>query len=224
MDENYYQYIRGFFGKWAWFYNFIALPLTGIRNKVADMVDSKDKIKILDVCTGTGAQAFAFAKKGYEVVGIDLSEGMLRVAKKKNKYENVRFVMADATKMPFDFEPVYFDFACISFGLHDMPHEVRHLVLDEMRRVSRKIIVVDYHIPKNRLHRWLHVSFTSLYESKYYRDFAKRDLEELLREHGFRAVKEAYGLIDFVRIFVCERKSFEGKQEKEKIRVNPRLK
>ena len=206
MDENYYHYIRGWFGKWAWFYNFIALPLTGVRNKVANLVDEeyKDKIKILDVCTGTGTQAFAFAKRGYEVMGIDLSEEMLRVAKKKNKYENVRFVVADATKMPFEND--YFDFACISFGLHEMPHEVRHHVLDEMRRVSEKIIVVDYHIPKNRLHRWLHVSFASLYESKYYRDFAKRDLEELLREHGFRAVKEAYGLIDFVKIFVCERK------------------
>ena len=107
--------------------------------------------------------------------------------------------VADATKMPF--EPDYFDFACISFGLHDMPHEVRHQVLDEMRRVSEKIIVVDYHIPKNRLRRWLYVSFTSLYESKYYRDFAKRNLEELLREHDFRIVKEAYGLVDLLRYF-----------------------
>ena len=216
MDEKYYQYTRGFFWKWASFYNFIALPLIGIRNKVADLVDEeyKDKTKILDVCTGTGTQAFAFAKKGYEVVGIDLSEEMLQVAKKKSKYGNVRFVMADATKMPFEND--YFDCACISFGLHEMPHEVRHQVLDEMRRVSEKIIVVDYNIPKNRLHRWLHVSFASLYESKYYRDFAKRDLEELLREHDLKVVTEAYGLIDFVKIFVCERKSFEGKQEKKK--------
>ena len=208
MEENYYQYIRGWFEKWAWFYDLIALPLIGIRNKVADLVDEeyKDKIKILDVCTGTGTQAFAFAKKGYEVMGIDLSEEMLRVANKKNKYENVRFVVADATKMPFEND--YFECACISFGLHDMPYEVRHHVLDEMKRVSEKIIVVDYHIPKNRLHRWLHVSFASLYESKYYRDFAKRDLEELLREHDLKVVTEAYGLIDFVKIFVCERKSF----------------
>jgi demethylmenaquinone methyltransferase/2-methoxy-6-polyprenyl-1,4-benzoquinol methylase len=203
MDKDYYQYIRGWFGRWAWFYNFIALPLTCVRNKVADLIDKGDKIKILDVCTGTGTQAFAFAKRGYEVLGIDLSEKMLWVAKKKNKYENMRFVVADAAKMPFEND--YFDFACISFGLHDMPHEVRHFVLDEMRRVSRKIIVVDYHIPKNKLHRWLHVSFTSLYESKYYRDFAKRNLEELLREHGLKVVTEAYGLIDFVKIFVCER-------------------
>ena len=211
MDESYYQYTRGLFGKWAWFYNFIALPLTGVRSKVADLVDEEDKIKILDVCTGTGTQAFAFAKKGYEVVGIDLSEEMLRVAKKKNKYENISFMVADATKMPF--EKDYFDFACISFGLHDMPYEVRHHVLEEMRRVSEKIIVVDYHIPKNRLHRWLHVSFTSLYESKYYRDFVKRDLEELFREHGLKVIQEAYGLVDFVGILLCERESV-GERDK----------
>ncbi|NMX21695.1 hypothetical protein C5S30_04530 [ANME-1 cluster archaeon GoMg4] len=191
------------------FYNFIALPLTGIREKVADLIDAEDEIKILDVCTGTGTQAFAFARRNYEVVGLDLTREMLKIAEKKNKFENVQFVVADATKIPF--EPDYFDFACISFGLHDMPHEVRRHVLDEMRRVSKKIIVVDYHIPKNRLHRWLHVSFTSLYESEYYRDFAKRDIEELLREHGFHIVKEAYGLIDFVKIFLCERESFGGK-------------
>lgn len=52
--------------------------------------------KILDVATGTGKQAFAFAKKGYDVIGIDLSEEMLKVADKKNKYENVRFEVADA--------------------------------------------------------------------------------------------------------------------------------
>ncbi|NMX21127.1 hypothetical protein C5S30_01535 [ANME-1 cluster archaeon GoMg4] len=102
MDESYYRYTRGWFWKWAPFYNFIALPLTGIRNKVADMIDSKAKIKILDICSGTGTQAFAFAKRGYEVVGLDLSREMLKIAEKKNEYEDVRFVVADATKMPFE--------------------------------------------------------------------------------------------------------------------------
>lgn len=208
MDENYYRYIRRMFGKWAPFYNFIALPLTCIREKVADLVE--DKIKILDVCTGTGTQAFAFARKGYEVVGLDFTIEMLKIAEKKNKYENVSFMVADATKMPFEND--YFDCSCISFGLHDMPHEVRHQVLDEMRRVSKKIIVADYYIPKSRLCRWLYVSFTSLYESKYYRDFAKRELEELLQEHDLKVVKEAYGLVDFVKIFVCERNSIGEKR------------
>jgi hypothetical protein len=31
-----------------------------------------------------------------------------------------------------------------------------------------------------------HISFASLYESKYYKDFARRSLKELLGQHGLR--------------------------------------
>jgi ubiquinone/menaquinone biosynthesis C-methylase UbiE len=68
------------------------LPLTCVRNKVADLTDKGDKIKILDVRTGTGTLAFAFAKRGYEIIGIDLSEEMLWVAKKKNMLHRWRHV------------------------------------------------------------------------------------------------------------------------------------
>ena len=85
-----------------------------------------------------------------------------------------------------------------------MPYEIRHKVLDEMKRVSRKVVVIDYHIPQNRLEKWFHVFFASLYESKYYDDFARRDLKEMLRQHGLRVVDEAYGLINFIKIFICE--------------------
>ena len=49
-----------------------------------------------------------------------------------------------------------------------MPHEFRHRVLEEMKRVTRrKIVVADYNILKNRYHGWLHVSLISHYESRY---------------------------------------------------------
>lgn len=126
----------------------------------------------------------------------------MEVAKRKNKYENVKFGVADATKIPF--EDNYFDVSCISFGLHDTPHYIGHKVLDEMKRVSERIVIVDYHIPKNRLDRWLHVSLISLYESKYFKDFAKRNIGRLLQQHGLKVVKEAYSLVDIAKIRICE--------------------
>ena len=202
MKEDYYQYTNRFFGRWAPFYNLITMPISKIREKVVAMAEAEKGSRVLDVCTGTGAQAFAFKKRGCDVTGIDLSPDMLKVAERKNKYQNVRFEAADATKLPFDDN--IFDVSCISFALHDMPHEIRHEVLDEMKRVSRRVVVADYHIPQNRLHRRLHVFFTSLYEGKYYKDFAKRDLKELLQQHDLRVAKEAYWLVDFVKILVCE--------------------
>ena len=178
MAEDYYQYTNKSFGRWAPFYDLFTMPISIIRDRVVDMTEAKKGASVLDVCTGTGAQAFAFGKRDCDVTGIDLSADMLKVAERKNKYKNVRFEIADATKVPFDDN--CFDISCISFALHDMPHNVRHEVLAEMKRASRRIVIVDYHIPQNRLDRWFHVFFTSLYESKYYKDFARRDIKELL--------------------------------------------
>jgi len=205
MNDDYYSYMSKLFGKWAYFYDLVSIFISasGTRDRVVDLVDAKRNSRILDLCTGTGDQAFAFGKRGYRVIGVDLSEKMLRLAEKKNKYENVRFVVADAVNLPFKDD--CFDVSCISFALHDMPQDIRDVVLTEIRRVSKRVVVVDYNIPKSGLHRWLHVSVASLYESKYYHDFVKRDLIEILRLHSLRVVEEAYGLVDFIKILICEK-------------------
>ena len=202
MNKDYYQYTKESFKNWASFYDLFTMPISKIRDKVVDMAEAEKRARVLDVCTGTGKQAFAFAKRGHDVVGIDLSPDMLKVAESKNKYENVRFEAADATKLPFEDDS--FDVSCISFALHDMPHGIRHKVLDEMRRVSRRVVIVDYNVSQNKLQRSFYVFLTSLYESKYYRDFAKRDLKQLLRQHDLTTVKEAYALVDFAKILVCQ--------------------
>jgi ubiquinone/menaquinone biosynthesis C-methylase UbiE len=118
-DEGYYSYIRKFFSRWAPFYDIVDVFISGMRDKVVEFTNARNGSKILDVCTGTGKQAFAYAKRGYDVIGIDLSEYMQKVANKKNRYENVKFEVADATDMPF--EDNRFDVSCVSFALHDMP-------------------------------------------------------------------------------------------------------
>ncbi len=204
MSEDYYSYIKKWFGKGAQFYHILVdIPLTRLRDKVVNLTDAKNGLRILDICCGTGGQTFAFGKRGYEVVGIDLSEEMLNIAKRKNKYKNVKFEVADASNIPF--KDNYFDVSCISFGLHDMPNYVREKVLDEMKRVSEKVVIVDYNIPKNKLSKWLYVSLISFYESKYFKDFVRQNLEELLQQHNLRVINEAHSLINFINILVCEK-------------------
>lgn len=204
MKDDYYSYTVKSFKRWAPIYDLFTLPVARTRRRVVALAGAEKGMSVLDVCTGTGGQALAFAKIGCEVVGIDLSEDMLEKAGKKNRRLEWRLQVADATALPFDDDQ--FDISCISLALHDMPWEVRGKVVDEMKRVSGKVVVVDYHIPGNLLHRLSHVWFTSLYESRYYRDFAKRnDLDDLLMRHGLKVVVEDYGLIDFFKILVCER-------------------
>lgn len=199
-DTDYYIRTEKFFGRVAKIYGIFDFLVRGIRKKVVEMSHPSSGSKILDLCTGTGEQAIAFSKNAGFVVGVDLSKPMLEKA--ADKESNVTFILADALNLPFKNDS--FDMCCISFALHEMPHDVRHKVLNETKRVSEKIVVVDYHIPKNRMHRWFHVSMASLWESEYFKDFAKRDLGELLQQHGLRVVKEDYGLMDFIRVLVCE--------------------
>ncbi|WP_202320173.1 class I SAM-dependent methyltransferase [Archaeoglobus neptunius] len=64
------------------------------------------KMRILDVGTGTGFVALRLAELGHDVTGIDLSEGMLSIAKTKATKAglNVTFIVGDAENLPFDDE------------------------------------------------------------------------------------------------------------------------
>ncbi|RKY97759.1 MAG: hypothetical protein DRQ10_08195 [Candidatus Hydrothermota bacterium] len=72
--------------------------------------------KILDIGCGTGTPTIVLARRGYEVVGIDVSEDMLRIARDKTRtMPNVRFYLADVRRFnleneaPFDAAISLFD-------------------------------------------------------------------------------------------------------------------
>jgi ubiquinone/menaquinone biosynthesis C-methylase UbiE len=190
-EREYYLLVRKAFTTLAPFYDTVAAPFSGVRDRVVNFTNAQKGSKILDVATGTGQQAFAFAKKGYEVVGVDLSEAMLNMAKKKNKFKNVKFEIADATNLPFEDDS--FDISSISFALHDMPLSIREKVLKEMVRVTRPeglIVIVDYDLPKNKICKFLIYHFTALIEAEYYKNFIRSDLESLLDKNGIEIVEK----------------------------------
>ncbi|ODS35632.1 MAG: hypothetical protein A7316_00740 [Candidatus Altiarchaeales archaeon WOR_SM1_86-2] len=191
MSEDYYSYTKKLFRKAAPFYGVVDILVSGVRHEVVDLTNAGNGSKILDVCTGTGSQALAFAKRGYDVVGIDLSEDMLKVAGKKNRYGGVEFKVADATDIPF--EDNEFDVSVISFALHDMPRDVREKVLAEINRVTKPkgdVVIVDYALPENKISRFLVYHLTKLYETRYYPEFIKSDLKALIRKYGIGIEKE----------------------------------
>lgn len=191
-------YNNKFFAKWAGLYDFekyISLPL---RQKAARFLRLKPPKKILDVATGTGAQAYEFAKLGYDVIGIDLSPEMLAQARKKIRSDlKLRFQHEDATNLPF--KDNSFDAASISLGLHDMPHEIDIMVLKEMKRVTKRsssILIVDYNEPRKHWVAKFSHQFIRLYETPMYEPFINRGLENLLKEVGLKI----YNKTDFLGI------------------------
>lgn len=66
-------------------------------------INFNQKIQILDVGCGTGRHAIELARRGYQVVGIDLSESQIKRAREKAKEQNVQvdFQIQDARKLSF---------------------------------------------------------------------------------------------------------------------------
>lgn len=93
------------------------------RKRVIAMVAKKDPKSLLDIATGTGDLAIQFAEKTNipRIVGLDLSEGMLSVARKKvtdaQFKDRLEFIQGDSEALPF--EDNSFEAATVSFGIRN---------------------------------------------------------------------------------------------------------
>jgi len=202
-EQRYYALNTKAWRLLAPFYDTIVFPLRRMRHRVARLADVGPGIRILDVATGTGKQAFAFADAGADVVGLDLSESMLRIARRKAGPRAITFQVGDARDLPF--ADGSFDRSCISFGLHEMPASVRGEALRELARVSRpagRIVVVDYALPPGRIARWFVYHLVRLFEGHTYAEFVTSDLRAMLEDAGMSVVTDTHADVHWWRPIV----------------------
>ena len=68
-------------------------------NRFLDKLFRRRRVaSVLDLACGTGAQAIGLAEYGYKVTASDLSEGMLKVARRKARGLGIRFRQGDMAK------------------------------------------------------------------------------------------------------------------------------
>ncbi len=110
---------------------------------------------LLDVATGTGDMVFMSEKllNPKRITGIDLSLGMLEVARKRQtdgpgkQPPAIEFIKGDAENLPFDDN--LFDAATVTFGARNFGD--LHKGLSEMRRVLKPgapIVVLEFTKPR----------------------------------------------------------------------------
>jgi demethylmenaquinone methyltransferase/2-methoxy-6-polyprenyl-1,4-benzoquinol methylase len=142
------------------------------KRRLARLAKVKPGDRALDLCCGTGDIAFALARSGAEVTGLDFSEPMLAVASRRLKAESsesqtshakftVQFMRGDARQIPLP--DASFDIVTVGYGLRNLPSWEAGLC--EMQRVAKpggRLLILDFGKPDNWLWRWFYFGYLGL--------------------------------------------------------------
>ena len=140
-------------GKYDFLNHFLSLGIDKIwRKKAVELLKEVKPNRILDLATGTGDFAIESLRlKPQEIVGMDISEGMLEVGRQKMKkrgFDNIISMrLGDSEALPF--EDNYFDALTVGFGVRN--YENLDKGLSEMLRVVRpggKLVILEFSKPK----------------------------------------------------------------------------
>ena len=108
----------------GWFYElFIAKHIDQFSHEILELIDENKNI--LDVGCGTGRLTLSLAPECRSVTGIDLSSKNIALAElnlEKAGFDNVSFVCCDAAEFGSTTGKI-FDYAIISFIIHEVPFE-----------------------------------------------------------------------------------------------------
>ena len=128
------------------------------RRRVVRLVRRFAPRRILDVATGTGDLAIAMARRirGTQVLGVDLSEGMLDIARRKVAEAGLdgRVVLdtGDAERLSVSDSAV--DVATVAFGVRnfgDLDAGLRDIA--RTLREGGRIVIIEFSTPRNPLAR-----------------------------------------------------------------------
>ena len=129
------------------------------RRALKDFVVPWKVQEILDVACGTGDFSIDIASASAKTVvtGIDLSDGMLGVMRRKvvrkGLDDRIRMIQGNCESLPFGDSS--FDCVTIAFGIRNFEH--REEALKEILRVLRpggKLVILELSVPENPTLRW----------------------------------------------------------------------
>ncbi len=127
------------------------------RNKVVKLIAEKNPQNILDIATGTGDLAISLtATNAKEIIGLDISDGMLEVGRQKISSKNldgmISMVIGDSEDLPF--EDSSFDAITVAFGVRNFENLEKGL--SEILRVLKPngiFVILETSVPTNPIYR-----------------------------------------------------------------------
>ena len=131
----------------------------GWRKKaVREIADVQQRVQVLDVACGTGDFTIEIARnvaEGSKIIGIDLSEGMMKVGREKIAASGVDALLEYGDCEALNYPENNFDRISVGFGVRNFEH--LDLGLKEICRVLKpggKLVILELSVPSNPIIRW----------------------------------------------------------------------
>lgn len=135
------------------------------RKRMKTFLPLGNDLSILDCATGTGDQIAALMEENVSIqsiIGIDLAEEMIKIAKKKMEKkpyaDQVSFQLASALELPFPDN--HFDCVTIAFGIRNVMDVMA--AFQEFRRVLKpggRVLILEGTVPQHKLLRAFHLVY-----------------------------------------------------------------
>ncbi|MDE6493798.1 MAG: bifunctional demethylmenaquinone methyltransferase/2-methoxy-6-polyprenyl-1,4-benzoquinol methylase UbiE [Bacteroidales bacterium] len=127
------------------------------RKAVREITDISKPLSVLDVACGTGDFTIDIARHaayGSRVVGIDLSEEMMKAGRAKIESAGLEAVLEYGDGEALPYEDLSFERVSIGFGIRNFEHPDRGLA--EMFRVLKaggRLVILELSVPSNSMVR-----------------------------------------------------------------------
>lgn len=145
----------------------------------------------LDVATGAGHTAYAFAPHVARVWATDITEEMMSLVREqadKRRLANLRVAYAKAEALPFEDDS--FDLVTCRIAPHHFESIARFL--DEARRVLKRtgtFALVDNVVPEGSVGDYMN-AFERFRDPSHIRAWTMQEWRDALRQHGFAVTHE----------------------------------
>lgn len=161
-------YVRSLFATIADRYDFITVALSygqdrRWKRRVVSLAGPADGRRVLDLATGTGDIAFALARRGARVVGLDITPRMIELARAKAGARSPAPALLVGDMLALPFPSRSFDVVTTGYGLRNVPDLER--AIEEIARVLRPggvALSLDFNRPGNVILRAAYLSYLTI--------------------------------------------------------------
>lgn len=188
---------RRFFNRSWLLYPLVERHLLPQYREVLARLALRPDLSVLDLATGTGMLAGAFAERGHAVTGLDFADRLLTRARRR--FPQVRFDHFDLVHLD-QLDAGAYDVVCMGYLLHGLSAEFRRYILTQSARIAAKhILIFDY----GRRGGWL-VRLIERLEGPHYPEFITSDVAQELGRQGLQ-IGRAEHVSAFGSYWLCSR-------------------